>query len=177
MAKYNLNIDDFSSRYEEYNEEEDEEDDQNNVTNEEYKENNKETFSKHLESSSQGDMKIEEVNYEQEFSEKEEIKETDNELNTQGQINGYWKQENVEDFNHKNSSEKFNDTFDNTNGFNNFEKLESEKKKQKQKSRFKKKKNNNKKKRKVSRSSSSSSSGSSSNSSSDSSSSQSSDSD
>lgn len=146
LSKYNLNIDDFSSRYEDneyHNIEQGDEQEQEYIAHDKnHKEKPKETFSKHLESSSQGDLKIDEVNYEQEYSEKEEIQQTENELNTQGQINGYWKQENVEDFDIKNSSEKyshkFNETFDNIVEDKSLKQKKSEKKKIKKKN-YKKK--------------------------------------
>lgn len=193
LAKYSLNIDDIANRYEHIEEEdpemihEEEEYENVNDTKEHYAQMQKGNFSKHLESSSQGEMKIVEENFEEESSltngrqfnqsGKMMIDSNLEENKTQGNINGYWKKDHIEDFAENEISNgtgvnQLNETLEQTNGFNNFQKIESNQSHQSNKS-SKRSRSNNKSSRsqsRNSRSSSSSSSGGSSSSSSSSSS-------
>ena len=154
-------------------------------TKEQYVQMQKGNFSKHLESSSQGEMKIVEENFEEEssltngrgFNQSGKKITLDQEQNkTQGNINGYWKKDHIEDFAENEMSNgtalnPLNDTLENTNGFNNFHKIESGHSNQGSngKSRKSRSKSRSSKSSRSSRSSSSSSSGRSSSSSSSSS--------
>ena len=147
LAKYSLNIDDIANRYEHIQEEdpqmihEVEEYEDEMQAKEQYVRMQKGNFSKHLESSSQGEMKIVEENFEEESSltngrnfdqsGNQIMPNNDNEeMKTQGQINGYWKKDHIEDFAENEISagtgvNQMNDTLEQTNGFNNFQKIES----------------------------------------------------
>ena len=146
LSKYSLNIDDIANRYEQIQEEdpdmihEEEEYEQKENSRENYVEAQKGNFSKHLESSSQGDMKIVEENSEEEssltnarhFNKKEgaQLKTQHEGMKTQGQINGYWKKDHIEDFKDRKLSGEpatnhLEQTLEQTNGFNNFQKIES----------------------------------------------------
>jgi uncharacterized membrane protein YgcG len=147
LAKYSLNIDDIANRYEHIEEEdpqmihEEDEYEDPRESKEQYVQMQKGNFSKHLESSSQGEMKIVEENFEEESSltngrqfnksGKKLLQEPDNEeMKTQGQINGYWKNDHIEDFAENEMSggtgtNNINETLEQTNGFNNFQKIES----------------------------------------------------
>jgi uncharacterized membrane protein YgcG len=146
LAKYSLNIDDIASRYEHIHEEDPEmiqeeaEMEELEEPQEQYSKPQKGNFSKHLESSSQGEMKIVEENFEEESSltngrqfnnDKQMMVEGENEeMRTQGQINGYWKKDHIEDFAENEMSNgtdarQYNDTMEQTEGFNNFQKIES----------------------------------------------------
>ena len=147
LAKYSLNIDDIAHRYEHIEEEdpqmihEEEEYEDPRDHKEQYAHMQKGNFSKHLESSSQGEMKIVEENFEEEssltngrkfnHSGKQLMEEPEHEeMKTQGQINGYWKNDHIEDFAENEMSNgtgtnHVNETLEQTNGFNNFQKIES----------------------------------------------------
>ena len=146
LAKYSLNIDDIASRYEHIQEEdpqmiqEEDEYEDGGESKEQYTKMQKGNFSKHLESSSQGEMKIVEENFEEEssltngrqFNQGMAVTEEpeNEEMKTQGQINGYWKKDHIEDFTENEMSgatgaNHLNETLEQTNGFNNFQKIES----------------------------------------------------
>ena len=146
LTKHSLNIDDIANRYHQIHEEdpdmihEDEEYEEKQLSHK----GNKDTFSKHLDSSSQGDMKIVEENFEEESSltnarhfnknGSQEIRADSEGMKTQGQINGYWKRDHIEDFNKEGYSNehpqhektpKLEETLEQTNGFNNFHQIDS----------------------------------------------------
>lgn len=144
LAKYSLNIDDIANRYEHIQEEDprmiqEEEEFEDAGSKEQYPHLQKGNFSKHLESSSQGEMKIVEENFEEESSMTNgkhfnhsgkkllQVAESE-EMRTQGQINGYWKKDHIEDFaqdEQSNAKPEEPGQREQTNGFNNFRQIES----------------------------------------------------
>lgn len=127
LSKYNLNIDDLSNRYDQIQEEDPEMMEPAHYEEEHYRDRPKGNFSKHLESSSQGDanMRIVEENFEEESSHAN-VKAN---APAPGQINGYWQGKDIEFKEDKDrelsSKRKEGQTTEKTNGFNNFHKIES----------------------------------------------------
>ena len=123
LAKYNLNIDDLSNRYDQIQEEDHQIMEQGGYEEVEVQNRPKGNFSKHLESSSQGDanMRIVEENFEEESSH------ANVKGNAPGQINGYWQGKDIQfkEDEDQSSKRKEGETTEKTNGFNNFHKIES----------------------------------------------------